>query len=272
MKSFFNNQKKSYVSFDDKGIALELSHLLDTSYSKEQLQALFNQYLDEKKCFQFISTLCQNLDNIHDGDLLYQAYKITRHQNVPDHQPYLDVLLRASNLGSFHARHELVLMILTQSLIQIDRTWIVWSLEHLRSALEKYYNLPNDLFNFKNLFRDLLRINTYLQTILGNYDFYIDALSEQTSIEYQELITRLLQQTQPEDFLINLPKPKGYTYDIRLRALLQLHPIYVGDSFEQLMDESVHLTTAEQYHFRQLLSRYNIESIADSEHHTFSKP
>jgi homospermidine synthase len=259
MNSFFDNPNNNNLLFDESDLNLELIHLLQSTYANKDLQEIFNQYLNGIKSFAFIETLSKNLDKIHDGDLLYQAYKITRHQNVPDQQPYLDLLLRASNLGSFHARHELALTILTQNVILTDKTWIVWSLEHLRSALENYYDFPNNLYNIKIFIRDLLYINTFLQSVLEKKDFYIDKLAEQTNPEYDQLITRLLEQKNGNEFLVNLPKPKGYTLDIRLRALVQQKPLYVGDSYEQLMEESLLMTTSEQHQFNQLLKELNIQ-------------
>ena len=81
-----------------------------------------------------------------------------------------------------------------------------------------------------------------------------------------------MEKSHSDDYSVNLPKPKGYTYDIRLRGLLEDHPIYIGDSFEQLMEESVHLTLAEQQHFRKLISSYHILTITDPEHQTINKP
>ena len=272
MKSFFDHNKKYNESIDKMDLSLELTHLFTSSFSKKELQSLFNHYLEGKLSLQFILKLSQNLDKIHDGDLLYQAYKIIQNQHSSDCYPYLDVLLKASNLGSFHARHELVQIILLQNLIQVDKTWIIWSLEYLRTAIQEYYELPNDLFNLKNLFRDLLRINTYLQTVLGNNEFYIDKFPEQTSPEYELLTSRLLERTRTFNYFIILPKSKGYTYDIRLHALFTQHPIYIGDSYAQLIEESKYMTTSEEYNFKKLISRNDIPTLTIQEYQTISKP
>lgn len=234
MKNFFTSTKKKYTpsSEEKTGLNEELCQLFSDNYSQSQLQSLFNEYLESNATLnpqnQFITTLTENLDKIHDGNLLYQAYKIIRSPVISAHQPYLDILLRATNLGSFHAKHELAMMALIQHSIISSNDWIIWGLEHLRTAIDNYYDLPNNLFNIKNLFRDLLRINTFLQSVIENYDFYIDTMPKQISAEYQELIDRLyiLHQKNVHDYLISLPIPNISNENIRIHQFEDNENIY----------------------------------------------